>query len=116
MPTYETTMKDLLTSIKTMAKTDSDFSGIQTWKRGILPPMPTFPAFTVLPIRETFPRIYAGGRYHVERDVAIDVYVKGLESEVIAERVMDWAEEIKELVQADRRWKVPPGGKSQAGR
>lgn len=99
-----TTMKDLLTQMKTLMKADASFSRINTWKRGVLPPVPAFPVIAVLPVLETFPRIYAGGMYHVERTVNIETWAYSLDSNQAIESSMDWIEAVKEFVQANTRW------------
>lgn len=101
---YFTTMKDLLTQMKSLMKADASFSGINTWKRGVLPPIPAFPVIAVLPVLETFPRIYAGGMYHVERVVNVEVWAYSLDSNQAIESSMDWIEKVKEFVQANTTW------------
>ena len=99
-----TTMKDLLTQVKVLMKADASFSGINTWKRGVLPPVPAFPVIAVLPVLEIFPRIYAGGMYHVERSVNIETWAYSLDSNQAIESSMDWIEAVKEFIQANTKW------------
>jgi len=101
---FSTNMKTLLTSIKDSLKADSDFANINTWKRGVMPPEPAFPAISVVPLRERKTEHFAGGMYHVERDVALNVFVKSLNPREALGDAMDWIEEMKEHVQANYQW------------
>lgn len=104
MGNFSTNMKTLLTSIKDSLKADSDFANINTWKRGVMPPEPAFPAISVVPLRERKTEHCAGGMYQVERDVALNVFVKSLNPREALEDAMDWIEEMKEHVQANYQW------------
>ena len=69
-----------------------------------MPPEPAFPAISVVPLRERKMEHFAGGMYHVERDVALNVFVKSLNPREALEDAMDWIEEMKEHVQANFQW------------
>ena len=101
---YFTTMKDLLTTIKDSLRANSDFVDINTWKRGVLPPVPAYPCIAILPVSERYPRIFAGGMYHVERSVNIEVVTFTYESKTSLDQCMDFVEKTKEHIQANTTW------------
>lgn len=96
-------MRTLLTNLKTLMKADASFSDVKTWKRGVLPPVPTFPCIAILPVSETPGTIFAGGKYYTERRVNIEAFVAGLNPQTAVNAAMDWVEKIKEFVQVNRR-------------
>ena len=78
---YQTTMKSLLTDAKRVLvdksnQKDSALGEVKTFKRGVLPPVPWFPAVALLPVNETVERVYSGGKYVVRRELSFDVWCR----------------------------------------
>lgn len=106
---YSTNMKTLLTAIKTRLQTYSQtgetLASIKTWKRGILPPLPVFPALVLLPVQELFHRVMSGGTYWVDRIVEIRVYQKSYQAtkHSVAD-AMDLMNALKDIIRTEYQW------------
>jgi|15BtaG_2_1085339.scaffolds.fasta_scaffold02337_2 hypothetical protein len=78
MADYQTTMKDLVSNIKTLlsSKTGSGLAleGIRQVKRGILPQNNQFPLITLIPDRELLPSLSSSGLVRIERTVSVFVF------------------------------------------
>ena len=85
------TMKQTLTDIKTVLLTyqNTTLSDLRTYKRGCLPPMPSFPALAILPEKEKIIRRRSNGQQVVERDILIEVYAKAVDRKYAVAQVMD---------------------------
>jgi|SRR3990167_9656199 len=96
------TMKQTLTDIKTVLLTyqNTTLSDLRTYKRGCLPPMPSFPALAILPEKEKIIRRRSNGQQVVERDILIEVYAKAVDRKYAVAQVMDIMEVIKNIGQA----------------
>jgi hypothetical protein len=108
---YTTTMSTLLTAIKTRLQTYSQtgepLASIKTWKRGVLPPIPVFPALAILPLREVHHREMSGGTYWVDRTVRLDVWQKSYQSSGRGlTDAMNLLEEVKTIVRTEEQWPV----------
>ena len=72
-------LKDVIDTLKDNAEEfESNNLSIQTYKKGVLPPLPTFPAVSVLPQRELFNYGWTGGKFKIEKEAELQFYVKGL--------------------------------------
>ena len=72
-----TTTKDLIIKIHKLFVDNKDkIPSVVTFKKGVLPPLPAFPALAILPIEETFNYNYSGGRYKVNRKMELQVITK----------------------------------------
>jgi hypothetical protein len=77
MPDNVTTMKDLITKIhKVFVDNRSKIRLLKTFKNGVLPPTPAFPAMAILPQKESFSYLYTGGKYRVNRELELQVVTK----------------------------------------
>lgn len=78
------TTKELLTTLKTFLQDKSkeglsdNLAKIKQFKKGVLSPMPIFPAVVIVPRSERLEKFYSGGMYHAGREIEIYVYVKGI--------------------------------------
>ena len=113
---YTTTMSTLLTAIKTRLQTYSQagevLASVKTWKRGVLPPLPVFPALALLPIREVHHREMSGGTYWVDRLVQLDLWHKAYRGPTgsLAD-TMNLLNSVKDIVRTEYEW--PSGGVAQ---
>lgn len=96
------TMKQTLTDIKTVLLTyqNTTLEDLNCFQRGILPPMPAFPALAILPEKERIIRRRSNGQQIVERDISIEVYAKAARREDAVVHTMDIMEAIKNIGQA----------------
>jgi len=84
----ETTTKDLLIQIhKTFVENRDRVSTLKTFKNGVLPPLPAFPAMAILPIRDDFNYAYSGGKYKVQREYELQIIVKSLKKREATDEV-----------------------------
>ena len=93
-------MSDLMTAIKNrlLDYQNSDLKAVKTYQRGVLPPIPQFPAIAVLPVRETLSAPRSGGVCRNDRELSIEIYEKGLKSSVNLRTAMDIADAIKDIL------------------
>jgi hypothetical protein len=104
---YTTTMSTLLTAIKTRLQAQSGLSGIKTWKRGILPPLPVFPALAILPMQEVLFQPMSDGTYWVDRTLRLDVWMKRYEStEKALTDAMNLMATVKTAIRTEYEWPV----------
>jgi hypothetical protein len=74
-----TTTKDLIIQIhKTFVENRDKISSLKTFKKGVLPPLPAFPAMAILPMRDDFSYTYSGGKYRVAREYEIQIISKNM--------------------------------------
>jgi len=95
-------MKQTLTDIKTVLLTyqNTTLSDVKTYKRGVLPIAPSFPALAILPEKEKIIRRRSNGQQIVEREISIEVYTKAAKKEFAVSQVMDIMDVIKNIGQA----------------
>lgn len=75
----ETTTKDLIIQVhKTFVENRDKISTLKTFKNGILPPLPVYPAMAILPKRDDFNYRYSGGKYKVARELELQIITKSL--------------------------------------
>jgi len=93
-------MSTLLTAIKNriLVYQDGTLSSVRTYKRGVLPPIPRFPAIAILPIRETFTSPRSGGVYRSDREVNIEIYTKGMKTDNLMRECIDLSEYVKDVL------------------
>ncbi len=105
MANYYTTMSDLLTAIKNTLLTyqTSTLSSVKTYKRGVLPPVPVFPAVAILPVSETFGKPRSNKIVPVYREVLIEVYTKHLNQDTQVSQNYDITEAIRNILKYDLR-------------
>lgn len=98
--------KLILDQIKTdlLAYQNGTLSGIKTWKRGVLPPNPLFPALTIIPIREIHDNRMAGGDYDSNRDFEIQVYCKSKRMKDATDNAKAFGVAIVDIIKTDFHW------------
>lgn len=103
MPDYYTNMSTLLTAIKNrlLAYQSTTLSSVKTYKRGVLPPLPSFPAIAVLPIRETLHSARSGGDYRADREINIEIYTKALGTANSLRDNMDIVDAVKDILKTE---------------
>lgn len=84
--------------IEILKDNSSDISEIKTYKKGVLPPLPAFPALSILPQSETFSYQYSGGKYRVAKEVELQLYLKGLSLKVIKESLRSLIKRITRIL------------------
>jgi len=73
------TTKDLIIQIhRTFLDHRDKIPLLKTFKKGVLPPLPVFPAMAILPKRDDFSYVYSGGKYRVQREFEIQIIAKSL--------------------------------------
>ncbi len=103
MQNNETTMWDLLTSLKKITMSygngqiGSTLTPFKTFKRGILSPNTVFPAIAFLPLGETITKIYSGGKYSIKRDVNVTIVTKSAIARDSLEQAMDLSNKWKNI-------------------
>lgn len=102
------TTKDLLTTIKAFLLDKSkeglseNLAKVKQFKKGVLSPIPIFPAVVIVPLSERLERFYSGGMYHAGREVEIYVYVKGIgKQKEDSLQCLETIEEIRNLLYGD---------------
>jgi len=91
------TTKELLNKIKEtllICRSHTGLDTVRTFKRGILPPIPTFPAIAIVPIREIHGGVWSGGKYEVTRQINLEVYSKKLSGKASLDQSKNIAKEI----------------------
>jgi hypothetical protein len=101
-----TTMNDLLTAIKynILRGQSTTFSTVKTYKKGILPPIPVFPAITITPEREFPFKFYSNKAYKVVRKIRLDVYGKGYDLKNCHIHTIELIKSLKDLAISFYRW------------
>ncbi len=94
-----TTMKNLLTQIKTVFLNARNAIGCDHYKRGILPPLMVYPSVALLPNTETIIELRSGGQYVIQRDVAIEVYTKHLKPKIALDQLKNIVRGIVDVCQ-----------------
>jgi len=103
MADHYTNMSDLLTALKErlLLYQTSTLSAVKTWKRGVLPPIPTFPALAILPVNEALSSPRSGGAYRCDRELLIEIYTKGLTPEKIMKSNLEIVEAVKDVLKTE---------------
>ena len=83
-----TTTKDLIIQVhKTFVENRDKIPGLKTFKNGVLPPLPAFPAIAILPKRDSFNYKYSGGKYIVSRELELQVIAKSIKKREARDQV-----------------------------
>ena len=92
-------MKNFIINIIDVLKdNNSTISSIKTYKKGVLPPLPVFPALSVLPISESYNYNYSNGKYRVNREVNLEIYIKSISLKNAREQLRDLIENVKTIL------------------
>lgn len=101
-----TTTKGLLDQVKATLLNywNTTLKGVVTIKRGVLPPIPAFPAIAIMPEQEEY-RYWAGkNRYWVNRELSIEVYSKGPTVKTAREETEKLIYQLIEIFKKDHQW------------
>ncbi len=93
------TMKKVLLSFR-----DRELKGINTWKRGVLPPMPAFPAMTIMPERVDFEYTHSGGKYTARWLINVEFFARHRSPEEAMEQVRYYSGVTKHLFKEFFQW------------
>lgn len=101
MAEYFTDMKDLLfnmeSTLKAYQNTDLDF--INTWKVGVLPSIPAFPALVLLPQSEIVLKRLSNQKRYVERSVLVELYLLDFDTSRLYENLVEKSETVFNILQ-----------------
>ena len=103
-PAATTTSVDLLLELKKIlvANQRSTLKDVKTFKIGVLPPTPVFPAINVMPEEEFFVDTFSSGKYSVWRHYLIEVYSRHRLPAEAMNQTRDIVGYIKEIIKANR--------------
>jgi hypothetical protein len=102
----DTTMNDLLTAIKynILLYQNSTLVKNKTYKKGVLPPIPVFPAITIIPENETLFGFQSGKEYKVNRRIRLDVYGFGRNLGSTHLNCVELANALKDIANIKYKW------------
>ena len=108
---FSTTMSGLLTSVKArfLEYQNTTLADVNTYKRGILPPIPLFPALVLLPYTEVIGRYVAPNKYYVTKSIFVELYEKSLSSSSSLRETTKLADVVRDILYADRQFKDSGG-------
>ena len=96
------TMSRIMTAIKSALLgyngTGETLEDIKTFKRGKALKTLIHPAIFIRPIRESFPKIWTGGKYDAEKELEIRVAAKNLNALTALYKAMEYAEAIRDIL------------------
>lgn len=100
---FQISMKDLLTRIKNrlLQYNNDTLSDVITYKRGILPPIPAYPAIAILPEEEVIRYMFTGGLYRSDKSVSIEIYVKSASREYARNKSSELLDAVRDIIQSD---------------
>jgi len=100
------TTKSILDQIKATLLTyqNTTLSGIITFKRGVLPPNPAFPAIAVVPIEERPTGGKAGNEYSNFRRFNIEIYAKEFKVKDAVDRTKAIADLVIDIINNNIEW------------
>jgi len=103
-PATTTTAVDLLYQLKKILLhyQKSTLSGVRTFKLGVLPPQPIFPAINIMPEEETYQYNYNGGKYEVLRSFLFEIYARHDSPAHAMETARDLVGFIKEILKINQ--------------
>ena len=102
MPESISTMKDLIIKVqKVLVDNKANIPSIKTFKRGVLPPTPVFPAVSILPTQESYVYQYSGGKYKVNREMEIQIVTKTLKKRDGRDQIQDLLDGIRTIIIAN---------------
>jgi len=92
-------MKDLIINIaQILIDNNEQIDSIKTFKKGVLPPSPVFPAISISPIRETFSYQYSNSKYRIMREVRLDLYFKSMNMLTARENLRRMTSNIRDVL------------------
>ncbi|KKK66601.1 hypothetical protein LCGC14_2962470, partial [marine sediment metagenome] len=77
---------------------------IDRWKRGVLPPMPAFPAVAIMPERVDFEYSHSGGKYTARWAINVEFFAKQRTPEEAMEQVRYYSEVTKSIFEEFFQW------------
>ena len=96
---YETTMKDLVVKVhKVFVDNKNKLPLLKTFKNGVLPPLPAFPALSILPETDIYIYGISGGKYKVRRNLSIQLITKGLNKRVNRDQLTEMMDGISRII------------------
>jgi hypothetical protein len=99
MATISTTLTDVKNTLLGYQTTTLDM--IKTFKRGVLPISPAFPAIAVLPYSEFIESRRSNGEQVIKKDIVLEVYSKSMKREEALGEVENILNAIKNIGQAE---------------
>jgi len=101
-----TTTKQLINTIRNvlMSFRERDLKGINTWKRGVLPPMPAFPALTIMPERVDFDYSHSNGQYTARWLISVEFFARHRKPEEAMEQVRFFSGQAKHIFKEFHQW------------
>ena len=114
MSLASTNMNNLLTTIKynILLYQNSTLAKNKTYKKGILPPIPVFPAITILPESEELFSFSSGNEYKVNRRIRFDIYGHGFDLGNVHTNCIELTNAIKDIINLKYKW-TSEGGSAQ---
>jgi len=95
---------DILQKIKLYLQ--SDLTGINTWKLGILPPVPVFPAIAILPTSENTVKYLSSGQRTTRRVYDLEIHTKGLSVEAVEKKNYELVNKLEELLRTNLNYNL----------
>lgn len=93
------TMKNVLLSFR-----ESELRGINTWKRGVLPPIPAFPALTIMPERVDFEYSHNNKKYTAKWLISVEFFARQRTPEEAMEQVRYYSGVTKQIFKEYFKW------------
>ena len=105
MPDYYSNMSTTLDNLKTVVLKyqNTTLSTVKTYKRGVLPPIPVYPAIAILPVNEEFGIPRSGGIIPVKRNIVIEVYIKHLKESTRVSNCNTITDEIVDILKTEHQ-------------
>jgi len=100
-----TTAKDILLELKRVLVSEQvrKLNSVRTFKLGVLPPQPTFPAINIMPDSESYEYTLPGGKYKVLRNYLIEVFSRHRSPAEAMNQTRDLVGLIKQVVKENIR-------------
>ncbi len=92
-------MKNVLLSFR-----ERELRGIKTWKRGVLPPMPAFPACVIMPERVDFEYSHSAGQYTARWLISVEFFARHRKPEEAMEQVRYYSGITKHIFKEYFQW------------
>lgn len=99
-------MKTVLTAIKTnlLSFQTTTLSNVKTFKKGVLPPIPVYPAIAFFPSREILTGYQNAGVHRVDLEIDIEVYTKNLKTQDAVRDALDIINAVKDIAKSKKEW------------
>ena len=100
------TTRQLIDTVKSvlLSYRERELRGINTWKRGVLPPIPAFPAVTIMPERVDFEYGYSGGKYKARWLISVEFFARQRTPEEAMEQVRYYSGAVKQIFKEHFKW------------